>query len=63
MIILDDMGLDQKFKEEYKELKVYFYSEIIAKGEEKIEPWSEVTPESIYAFSYTSGTTGTCKGA
>lgn len=27
------------------------------------KPWAQVSPSSIYAFSYTSGTTGTPKGA
>ena len=32
-------------------------------GTQKIHPWAQLTPESIAAFSYTSGTTGEPKGA
>lgn len=37
-------------------------NEIMEAGKNKL-PWAKVTPSSIYAFSYTSGTTGTPKGA
>ena len=28
-----------------------------------LQPWAKITPDDIYCFSYTSGTTGTPKGA
>ena len=64
IIVLDEENFDSKIKTEYGALvKIFTLSELMKKGEENIQPWAKVTPETIYSFSYTSGTTGTPKGA
>lgn len=64
LIILDSHNLKTELKEKYKGvLNIYTFEEIIEEGKKKRQEWAEVTPESIYSFSYTSGTTGTPKGA
>lgn len=44
-------------------LKLFSFEEVVAAGEKEVKQWAKVTPDSIYAFSYTSGTTGDPKGA
>ncbi len=67
VIILDSENFSEVKLESMQEnvkslLKVYTFEEILEAGEKKL-PWANVTGDSIYAFSYTSGTTGTPKGA
>lgn len=61
VVILDDFRL----KDEAKQLEGvnwYSYSAILEAGKKKPLDLPEVKPENIYAFSYTSGTTGDPKG-
>ncbi len=44
-------------------MNFYTFEEIYESGLEDSKPWPEVSPETIYSFSYTSGTTGEPKGA
>ena len=66
MIVIDE----ENFKEETRAsaekagLSLYLWSDVIAKGKASaITEWVPVTEDDIYCFSYTSGTTGTPKGA
>ena len=43
--------------------KLYNWNQIIDSGKEKPQEFVKIFPSSIYTFSYTSGTTGTPKGA
>ncbi len=67
LILLDSLNYTTEeitaFKASVKDLfTVYTFEEILKAGEIKLA-WANVDRESIYAFSYTSGTTGTPKGA
>ncbi len=60
--------LDNIWKEEWETFdnnlcKVHKFNSIIERGSKNVLPWAEVKPDSIYAFSYTSGTTSIPKGA
>lgn len=55
--------MDLNFKNSGDKINLYFLKDLIKKGKEKISPWAKISPETIYAFSYTSGTTGNAKGA
>jgi long-chain acyl-CoA synthetase len=66
IIIDDDEAWDESFRERGQQagVNVYKWAEVIesgAKGEQR--GWEVVKPDDIYCFSYTSGTTGTPKGA
>ena len=64
LVILDYENFDEKIKSQYEDIiNIYDLTEIERSGEQNLLPWAKVTPDSIYAFSYTSGTTGTPKGA
>ena len=60
---MDEENYSEEDFAEFKDIiNIYKFSEVVNKGEE-VEPWADVTADSIYSFSYTSGTTGTPKGA
>ena len=66
MIVIDE----ENFKEETRAsaekagLSLYLWSDVVAKGKASaLTEWVPVTENDIYCFSYTSGTTGTPKGA
>ena len=62
-LIIIDKDFDSSKKEDFKDLlNIFTFEDILTAGNKKL-PWAEVTGESVYAFSYTSGTTGTPKGA
>lgn len=44
-------------------LNVYLFNEIVKSGESNMQSLPKVTPASIFTLSYTSGTTGSPKGA
>lgn len=45
-----------------EDLRVLDFAEVQEAGRANVREWAKVTPESIWAFSYTSGTTGNPKG-
>ena len=66
IIIDDEEPLDSEILQNAKDagFNVYNWQDILKSGEEGPEhPWTVVKPDDIYCFSYTSGTTGTPKGA
>lgn len=65
LIILDSLEFTDEMKSEAEKqgIRVILYEEVLEAGEKQIQPWAQVTPDTIYAFSYTSGTTGDSKGA
>ena len=66
LILLDDENFKKDFKTSAKEvdLKFYKWSDVLVKGGQSSNyNWEPVTTDDIYCFSYTSGTTGTPKGA
>ena len=66
VIIIDEENLKEESKEmaEKAGLQFYLFSDIIEKGKaSQITEWVPVKEDDIYCFSYTSGTTGTPKGA
>lgn len=64
IIVLDTENFTTNLKEKFENIiKFYTFEEIYNNGQENNLPWPEITPETIYAFSYTSGTTGQPKGA
>jgi long-chain acyl-CoA synthetase len=65
LIVIDPENLAAEYKEkkEIEGFTLWSFNEIKEKGRGNIQPWEKVTPETIYCFSYTSGTTGEPKGA
>ena len=66
IIIDDDEAWDESFVQRGQEvgITVYRWTDIIESGRNgQARDWVEVGPKDIYCFSYTSGTTGTPKGA
>ena len=64
LIILDFENHDPEI---YKEAKEYYechtFDGIVQMGSLKKKQWAKITPETVYTFSYTGGTTGMPKGA
>ena len=66
LIVIDEEEMKENYKTLAEEagISLYVWSDIINKGKSsEIKEWVPVTEDDIYCFSYTSGTTGTPKGA
>ena len=63
LIVMDPENLDEDLKEVLEGMVYFTFDQIIEAGEDNTQAYAEVTPEDISFFSYTSGTTGTPKGA
>ena len=66
IVIDDDESWDESFRERGRNvgINVYKWSEIIENGANgPNSEWVTTSPDDIYCFSYTSGTTGQPKGA
>jgi long-chain acyl-CoA synthetase len=65
LIVMDPQNLTADLEESSRVngIKLIRWDELAARGREQLHPWAKVTPQSIYAFSYTSGTTGEPKAA
>lgn len=64
LIIIDPENLKHDVIAKIKtNIQLITYKDVKTKGRSNIEPWANVKPSDIYAFSYTSGTTGEPKGA
>lgn len=62
VIMEEDSMIDQDLKD-LEGFTWYKFSQVIEAGKKTIYPYPQVFPEDVAAFSYTSGTTGTPKGA
>ena len=49
--------------ENNSDLKIFTFHQVCEKGRERIRDFPKIKASDIYCFSYTSGTTGTPKGA
>ena len=64
LIVLDYDRFDKKLEEKYKHtFNIYSFDAIKGRGSNDIRKWINVSPDTLYSISYTSGTTGTPKGA
>lgn len=65
VVVMDSYALTPALEASAKEqdLRLLRWEEVIEAGKKQPHPWAKVDPKSIAAFSYTSGTTGTPKGA
>ena len=65
LVVIDPQNLpnDLKGVKTVDNFTIWSFAQIKDQGRTKILPWAEVTPDTIYCFSYTSGTTGEPKGA
>jgi len=64
LIVIDPENLKHDVLAKIKtSVKLRSFKEVKTEGRQKIQPWANVQPSDIYAFSYTSGTTGEPKGA
>ena len=60
---MDSENITHDHKTELAGVRFFTYEQIIEYGKKNEQPFAKVTPEDIYTFSYTSGTTGEPKGA
>lgn len=65
LVVMDPENLTAEMEESSKAngIRLIRWNELIAFGKENLHKWVPVTPDTIYAFSYTSGTTGEPKAA
>ena len=65
LIVFDPENLPQSLKgvTESAGIKLWSLTQIKDAGRSNVRAWATVSPDSVYAFSYTSGTTGEPKGA
>ena len=63
IVIMDEDNFTDEIRAQCDGVTIYTLSQVIEAGKEEILPYPEVKPEQIAFFSYTSGTTGTPKGA
>lgn len=54
---------EQRAKAEKAGFKLFTFEEVLEAGKKKKLDYTKVTPETVFTFSYTSGTTGTPKAA
>ena len=64
LVIMDEENITPEVNSHFNgsSLRMYKFSEVIANGREKKQPYKTVSPNDICFFSYTSGTTGKPKG-
>lgn len=63
LVIMDEAVLDDADIKELEGITWHKWSQILQAGSANIKPYPKVVPEDVICFSYTSGTTGTPKGA
>lgn len=64
LVVMDPENFDKKVLEKYPGIfNVYTVDDVIESGKKNTRKWADVTPETAYSISYTSGTTGEPKGA
>lgn len=63
LVIMDEENFNDETKGQCEGIQTYTFNEVIEAGKGNVLPYPEIDPEQIAFFSYTSGTTGTPKGA
>jgi long-chain acyl-CoA synthetase len=63
IVVFDPIKEEQHAKAKEANIKLLTWADVLKAGEKKNHGFVKVTPDSIYTFSYTSGTTGTPKAA
>lgn len=64
LVVLDPENYNPDLIAQYGELfKIYMFDEVLEAGRGEMQPWANITPQTGYCISYTSGTTGNPKGA
>lgn len=65
LVIMDSWNITENFTTTADKagIRLLTLDQVIEIGKKNILPYVKVTPDTIYAFSYTSGTTGDPKGA
>jgi len=65
IVVIDPQNLPNHLRglKTVDQFRIWSFGEVKEQGRAKILPWANVTPDTIYCFSYTSGTTGEPKGA
>lgn len=63
LVIIDENMITAADLEDLQGIKWFKFSKVIEEGLKNICPYPKIIPEDIACFSYTSGTTGTPKGA
>ncbi len=63
IIVFDYINFDTSLMDKLKGLVIMSIEDLRQNGNQNIQQWAKVTEETIYCFSYTSGTTGNPKGA
>jgi len=64
LVIMDYENYNKNQEEHDKEVfNIISLQKLSEEGRKRIMPWAKIEPETAYCISYTSGTTGTPKGA
>ena len=63
LVIMDEAVLDEDDLKDLQGISWYKWSQLLEEGHKNIRPYPKVVPQDVLCFSYTSGTTGTPKGA
>ncbi|KRX11081.1 hypothetical protein PPERSA_05190 [Pseudocohnilembus persalinus] len=63
IVAIDEITSEQRQKAKAKNIQLYSIEDVYQKGKQNIQPLARYSPEQIITFSYTSGTTGSPKGA
>lgn len=63
LVILDEKMITASDLQDLEGVNWFRFSQVIEEGLKNLRPYPKITPENIACFSYTSGTTGTPKGA
>lgn len=62
-VIMDEWAFTEEDRQLLDGFRYYTFNQLLEEGRKNIRPYSQVYPDDIACFSYTSGTTGLPKGA
>jgi long-chain acyl-CoA synthetase len=63
IVYFDNVKADEQKQQDELGIRLYDYQEVIKEGRTLKTPLEDVRADTVYTFSYTSGTTGKPKGA
>lgn len=63
IVIMDEDALTNQDLKDLEGITWFKFSQVVEAGQKTPHPYPQVVPEDVACFSYTSGTTGTPKGA